>query len=141
MTKDVISITIIKNSLDSIAKEMFWATVNSSKSPLINDTYDFATGLTDGKGNLISMGQGTPVFLGMMSIIATAVMEDIKKYDLGLNPGDIFVINDPYKISTHLNDVALAMPIFYQDKIIAISAVRQETCGSSKSTMATLSSQ
>jgi len=127
MTKDVISITIIKNSLDSIAREMFWATVNSSKSPLINDTYDFATGLTDGKGNLISMGQGTPVFLGMMSIIATAVMEDIKKYDLGLNPGDIFVINDPYRISTHLNDVALAMPIFYQDKIIAISTVRGHT--------------
>ncbi len=127
MTRDAISIRIIKNSLDNIAKEMFWATVKTAKSSIINDTYDFGTALTNGKGDLISMGQGTPVFLGVMSIVAKAVTEDIEKHDLGLSPGDIFIINDPYRISTHLNDLALAMPIFYQDEIIAIGTVRGHT--------------
>jgi len=124
MTRDAISIRIIKNSLDNIAKEMFWATVKTAKSSIIYETYDFAPALTNGKGDLISIGTGIPVFLGVMPIIAKAVMEDIEKHDLGLSPGDIFIINDPYRISTHLNDVALAMPIFYQDEIIAIGTVR-----------------
>ncbi|MDN5331953.1 MAG: N-methylhydantoinase [Tepidanaerobacteraceae bacterium] len=124
MNRDVVTIRIIKNSLDNIAKEMFWATVRTAKSSIIYETYDFAPALTDSKGNLISIGSGVPVFLGVMPIIAKAVMEDVEKHDLGLNPGDIFVINDPYRISTHLNDVALAMPIFYKDELIAIATIR-----------------
>lgn len=124
MIKDAVSIRIIKNSLDNIAKEMFWATIKTAKSSIIYETYDFAPALTNDKGDLISIGTGIPVFLGVMPIIAKAVMEDIEKHDLGLSPGDIFVINDPYRISTHLNDVALAMPIFYKDELIAIGTIR-----------------
>lgn len=36
----------------------------------------------------------------------------------------MFVINDPYMISTHLNDFVLAMPIFYKDEIIAMETIR-----------------
>lgn len=124
MTKDVVSIRIIKNALDNIAKEMFWATVKTAKSSIIYETYDFAPALTNDKGDLISIGTGVPNFLGIMPLIAKSVMEDIKKYDLGLSPGDIFIINDPYRISTHLNDIALAMPTFYKDKLITIGTIR-----------------
>jgi N-methylhydantoinase B len=124
MIKDTVSIRIVKSSLDNIAKEMFWATVKTAKSSIIYETFDFAPALTNANGDLISIGTGIPVFLGVMPIIAKAVMEDIKIHDLGLTPGDIFVINDPYKISTHLNDVALAMPIFYKDELIAIGTIR-----------------
>ena len=124
MIKDTVSIRIIKSSLDNIAKEMFWATVKTAKSSIIYETFDFAPALTNADGDLISIGTGIPVFLGVMPIIAKAVMEDIEKHNLGLTPGDIFVINDPYRISTHLNDVALAMPIFYKDELIAIGTIR-----------------
>ena len=124
MNKDVVSIRIIKNALDNIAKEMFWVTIKTAKSSIIYEVYDFAPAITNAKGDLISIGTGIPVFLGVMALVAKAVMEDIAKHDLGLSPGDIFVINDPYRISTHLNDVALAMPIFYKDEIIAIGTIR-----------------
>lgn len=124
MNKDVVSIRIIKNALDNIAKEMFWVTIKTAKSSIIYEVYDFAPAITNAKGDLISIGTGIPVFLGVMALVAKAVMEDIEKHDLGLSPGDIFVINDPYRISTHLNDVALAMPIFYKDEIIAIGTIR-----------------
>ncbi|MGI6485867.1 MAG: hydantoinase B/oxoprolinase family protein [Tepidanaerobacteraceae bacterium] len=124
MIKDVVSIRIIKNSLDNIAKEMFWTAIRTAKSSIIYETYDFAPAITNSKGDLVSIGTGIPVFLGVMPIIAKAVMEDIEEHDLGLDPGDIFIINDPYRISTHLNDVALAMPIFYKDELIAIGTIR-----------------
>lgn len=124
MNKDIMSIRIIKSSLDNIAKEMFWVTIKTAKSSIIYETYDFAPAITDAKGNLISIGTGIPVFLGVMAIVAKAVTEDIEKNELELNPGDIFIINDPYKISTHLNDIALAMPIFYKDKVIAMGTIR-----------------
>jgi N-methylhydantoinase B len=123
-TKDVISIRIIKSALDNIAKEMFWVTIKTAKSSIIYEVYDFAPAIMNAKGDLVSIGTGIPVFLGVMALVAKAVMEDIEKEDLGLSPGDIFVINDPYKISTHLNDVALAMPIFYKDEIIGIGTIR-----------------
>lgn len=124
MEKDVITIRIVKNALDSIAKEMFWATVRTAKSSIIYETYDFAPALTNSEGDLISIGTGIPVFIGVMPLIAKAVMEDIEKNNLGLAPGDIFVVNDPYRISTHLNDVALAMPIFYGEELVAIGTIR-----------------
>ncbi|HBY57720.1 MAG: N-methylhydantoinase B/acetone carboxylase, alpha subunit [Atribacteria bacterium 34_128] len=124
MKKDIVSIRIIKSSLDNIAKEMFWVTIKTAKSSIIYETYDFAPAITNAKGDLISIGTGIPVFLGVMAMVAKTVTEDIEKHKLGLSPGDIFVINDPYRISTHLNDVALAMPIFYKDKIIAMGTIR-----------------
>lgn len=124
MSKDVIAIRIIKNALDNIAKEMFWATVRTAKSSIIYETYDFAPALTNDKGDLISVGLGVPLFLGVGPLIAKAVMEDIEKVGLELSPGDIFIINDPYKVSTHLNDVALAMPVFYKDELVAIATIK-----------------
>lgn len=124
MNKDVVSIRIIKSSLDNIAKEMFWVTIKTAKSSIIYETYDFAPAITNANGELISIGTGIPVFLGVMAIVAKAVTEDIEKHELGLSPGDIFIINDPYRISTHLNDVALAMPIFYKNEVIAMGTIR-----------------
>lgn len=124
MTKDLVSIRVIKGALDSIAKEMFWATIRTAKSSIIYETFDFAPALTNAKGDLVSIGTGIAVFLGIMPMVARAVMEDAKQYDLGFAPGDIFVINDAYRISTHLNDVALAMPIFYKDEHIATATIR-----------------
>lgn len=124
MERDIISIRIIKSALDSIAKEMFWATVRTAKSSIIYETYDFAPALTNSRGDLISIGTGIPVFIGVMPLIAKAVMEDVEKEGLGIAPGDIFVVNDPYRIGTHLNDIALAMPIFHKENLIAIATIR-----------------
>lgn len=117
-------IRITKSALDNIAKEMFWTAIRTAKSSIIYETFDFAPALTDKNGNLISIGTGISVFLGIMPLIAKSVLEDVEKYDLGLDPGDIFIINDPYRISTHLNDVALAMPIFYKNKFIGMATIR-----------------
>ncbi|WP_373895767.1 hydantoinase B/oxoprolinase family protein [Virgibacillus sp. CBA3643] len=113
---------IIKDSLLSIGEEMFIALARTSMSPIIYEVLDYACGLTDGKGNLVSQGNGVTSFIGMLSPMVKSVLD---KYDNGksLNEGDIIIINDPYTGGgSHLSDVGLVMPIFAEGKLVAFSA-------------------
>jgi N-methylhydantoinase B len=42
-----------------------------------------------------------------------------------LAPGDVIVLNDPYRGGTHLNDVTLIYPVFMGDRLIFFPAVRE----------------
>src|SRR5699024_2216354 len=115
------TIEIIKDSLLSIGEEMFIALAKTSMSPMFYEALDYACGLTDAKGNLISQGNGVTSFIGMLSPMVQHVL---KKYDSGndLANGDVVIINDPYAPGgSHLSDVGLVMPIYYKDEIVAFS--------------------
>lgn len=112
---------VIKDSLLSIGDEMFIALAKTSMSPMFYEALDYACGLTDAKGNLISQGNGVTSFIGMLSPMVQHVIE---KYDGGrqLHDGDVIIINDPYVGGgSHLSDVGLVMPIFYENEIVAFS--------------------
>lgn len=116
------TLEIIKDSLMAIGDEMFYALSRTSMSPIIYEVLDYATGLTDAKGQLLTQGNGVTSFIGMLS---TMVQEVLNKYDNGatLKPGDIIIMNDPYKGGgSHLSDVGLCMPIFYEGELVAFSA-------------------
>lgn len=121
---DPISTRIVKNALDYISEEMFWTAIRTAKSSILYETYDFAPALTDEKGDLISIGLGVPAFLGTMPFVAKNMMKDIEDFNLDLAPNDIFVSNDPFKVGTHMNDIALSMPIYYGDEIISIGTIK-----------------
>src|SRR5690606_32432919 len=102
--------------------EMFYALARTSMSPIIYEVLDYACGLTDQKGQLISQGNGVTSFIGMLSPMVQHVL---KKFDDGkeLEPGDIIIINDPYVGGgSHLSDVGLVLPIFYKGELVAFSA-------------------
>jgi len=124
LSVDPVSMRIVKNSLDYISEEMFWTAIRTAKSSILYETFDFAPALTDEKGDLISIGLGVPAFLGTMPYVAKNMMKDIEEFGLDLAPRDIFVSNDPYKVGTHMNDIALSMPIFYEDEIISIATIK-----------------
>lgn len=115
------TLEVIKDSLMSIGEEMFIALARTSMSPMFYEVLDYACGLTDAKGNLISQGNGVTSFIGMLSPMVQHVLE---KYDDGneLNEGDIIIINDPYVGGgSHLSDVGLVMPIYYEGQLVAFS--------------------
>lgn len=113
---------VIKDSLLSIGDEMFVALARTSMSPIIYEVLDYACGLTDARGNLLSQGNGVTSFIGMLSPMVKSVID---KYDNGqdLSEGDIIIINDPYTGGgSHLSDVGLVMPIFKDGQLVAFSA-------------------
>jgi len=119
---DPFTLEVVKDSLLAAGDEMFIALAKTSMSPIIYEVLDYASGLTDEKGQLLTQGNGVTGFIGMLSFM---VKQTVKKYadKDNLNEGDIIIINDPYSGGgSHLSDVGLVMPIFYEGELIAFSA-------------------
>jgi len=119
---DPFTLDIVKDSLIAIGEEMFYALARTSMSPIIYEVLDYASGLTDSKGQLLTQGNGVTGFIGMLSFMVKETLEKFNKNG-ELKPGDIILINDPYGGGgSHLCDVGLVMPIFYDGELIAFSA-------------------
>jgi N-methylhydantoinase B len=118
-TTDPYTIEIIRSSLEAIGDEMFCALQRTSMSPIIYETLDFSVGVTDARGDLITQGNGTTVFLAM---IDSLVRDILAKFGAKgeIHPGDVFMSNDPYEGGgTHLSDIGLVSPVFHQDELVA----------------------
>lgn len=122
--QDVFSTELIKSALDSIANEMFWVTVRTAKSPLIYEVYDFSTGLTNEDGDTVAISLTVPVWAGVHKFMATSMVKDLMEAGEEIAAGDVIASNDPYATGTHLNDIGLALPIFYKDDIVAIATAK-----------------
>ncbi len=120
-TTDPFTLEIIKDALIAVGDEMFYALQRTAKSTIIYEVLDYATGLLDARGQLITQGNGVAGFLGTLTFAARNVLE--KFGEQGLQPGDIIILNDPYAGGgTHLSDVSLVMPVFYEGQLVAFSA-------------------
>ena len=117
---DPFTLEIIKEGLVAVGDEMFVTMQRTSMSTIIYEVLDYATGLTDAKGRLITQGNGVTLFLGTLDFGVRSVLR--KFGEEGLSPGDIIITNDPYEGGgTHLSDVSLFMPIFYGGKIVGFA--------------------
>ncbi|MBB5324930.1 N-methylhydantoinase B [Anoxybacillus tepidamans] len=120
--RDQFTLEIVKDSLIAIGEEMFHTLARTSMSPIIYEVLDFASGLTDAKGQLLTQGNGVTGFIGMLTFMVKQTLEKFGK-EGDLKPGDIIIINDPYGGGgSHLSDVGLVMPIFYDGELVAFSA-------------------
>lgn len=92
---DPFTLEIVKDSLIATGDEMFLALARTSMSPIIYEVLDYASGLTDSKGQLLTQGNGVTGFIGMLTFM---VKQTLKKFggEGDLKPGDIIIINDPY---------------------------------------------
>src|SRR3989440_6288020 len=121
MTVDPFTVEIIKDGLIAAGDEMFYALQRTAKSTIIYEVLDYATGLLDARGQLLTQGNGVAGFLGTLTFAVKYVLE--KFGEEALHPGDIIILNDPYVGGgTHLSDVSLIMPIFYEGQLVAFSA-------------------
>ncbi len=116
---DPFTLEIIKAKLLAIAEEMSVVLARTSMSPIVYEVLDFACGLTDPEGQVISQANGLTLFTGTF---ATQVQSVVKKFGrAGLQPGDIFMTNGPYDGGTHTCDIALIQPIFVEQEMVAFS--------------------
>ena len=119
---DPITLEIIQNSLQTAADEMFAVMKKTAMSSIIYEVLDMGTGITDAKGEIACSGAGIPAFVGVLD---KAVQVVAAKFDRpeDIEPGDVFATNDPYYGGvTHLNDIVVAMPVFFDGRVIAWTA-------------------
>ena len=119
---DLITLDIIKDSLQAIGEEMFYSVARTSQSPIIYEVLDFASGLTDEQGRLLTQGNGVAGFLGMLSSMVKEVIEKFTSKG-NLKEGDIIIINDPYGGGgSHLQDVGLVIPVYIDGELFCYCA-------------------
>src|SRR5579862_4176677 len=96
-----IQLQVIGAALRSVAEEMGAVLVRSAFSANIKERRDCSTALFDERGRMIAQAEHIPVHLGAMPDAVAAVMR------LGLEIGQVAILNDPYTGGTHLPDVTL----------------------------------
>lgn len=114
---DPILVEVIKNELAAITEEMAIAVWKTGRSAMVK-TGDFATAMCDGQGRLIGQGYAAPFqlafFIEMMPYV-------LNKCGGTFKPGDVIVVNDPYAGITHMPDVAIIAPAFWQGQLVAFT--------------------
>lgn len=118
---DPITVEVLSNAFMSIAEEMGGILVRTAYSTNIKERKDCSCAIFNAKGETIAQAEHIPVHLGSMLGI---VQEITKKYHIDeIEPGDMFVANDPYSGGgTHLPDITIAAPIFHDGEIVAYVA-------------------
>jgi len=106
---DPVELEIFKSIFISIAEEMGVALCRSSFSPNIKERKDFSCALFDSEGETVAQGDHLPVHLGAMPLSVKSAIERVD-----LEPGDVVILNDPYRGGTHLPDITLVSPVFVQ---------------------------
>lgn len=121
LADDRFTMDVLREGFAAISDEMFVSLQRTSQSPIIYEVLDFAVGISDADGELVSQGNGIAGFLGPLG---DAVKETIARRK-GLKPGDVIIANDPYAGGgTHLSDVALVRPVFSGAELIAFAAAK-----------------
>ena len=120
MEIDPITLAVIRGSLEQIADEMDATLERMAFSPVISDGFDRASGIYDREnGGVIMQGpRGLPNFIYVMGFTVRSVMERIEE----MAPEDIYIVNDPYLGGTHLMDVKMVKPFYYQGRLTAFLA-------------------
>jgi len=118
---DPISFEILKNSLISIAEAMGVVLRRSSFSPNIKERRVFSCALFDASGQPVAQAEHIPVHLGAMPHSVQAVLKEFKD---DLSEGDDIILNDPYRGGTHLPDITMVSPIFFNERLVGFAANR-----------------
>jgi 5-oxoprolinase (ATP-hydrolysing) len=108
---DPVMLEVFNNLFMNIAEQMGLRLQNTAHSVNIKERLDFSCALFDASGALIANAPHMPVHLGSMSeSIRTVIARNPR-----LEPGEVFVLNDPYHGGTHLPDVTVVTPVFLDD--------------------------
>ena len=117
---DAITLEVMRNALQSIAEEMGVTLIRTALSINIKDRRDCSTAIYTANGDLVAQAEHIPLHLGLMPSIMKAVLKVYPKENL--KEGDAIIINDPYLSGSHLPDVCIFTPVFWEDRLIAFAA-------------------
>jgi len=118
---DPITLEILWRRLISIVDEADATVARTAFSSLLRDAHDYTCMFTDRQGR--ELAQGTFCTPGQAGAMALGVKTIINSFPVeSYRPGDAIIVNDPWLLAGHLNDVCVLSPIFYKDTIVAFTA-------------------
>ena len=117
---DPVSLEIMWSRMLSIAEEMWTTVLRTAVSTIIASANDFGCEILDARGRSIAHAyRSMPVFNMTMPNVTKAILEKYPMEDI--NPGDVFMTNDPWLCAGHLPDIGIVTPIFYQGRFVGFA--------------------
>lgn len=120
-TDDPITFQILSHKLHQITKEMgstlerVGGTVNTTQQK------DYMAGLYRANGEILAAGDSMGWQVACAGFAVKRIMERFGD-DVGIYPGDMFLVNDPYIAAIHQSDVYVIAPIHFAEKLVGWSA-------------------
>ena len=115
---DPLSLSVMSHAVAMIAEEMGTVLVRGALSPNIRERRDSSSALFDGRGEMVAQAAHIPVHLGAMPEAVRAVRARDPR------PGDLFLLNDPYRGGSHLPDLTMVEAVDVGGEVAGYAAVR-----------------
>ena len=119
-TIDPITLRVLSGAFTAAAKEMAHVLYRMSYSSIIRESEDLGAGLYDAGGDEICESDTSPMHVGSLPAYIRGFL---KRLDGNINDGDVILHNHPYHGSTHTPDLAVAVPVFWDGRLIGFAAV------------------
>ena len=115
---DPVTLQVLVGALRAACDEMGAVLIRAAHAANIKERHDCSTALFDARGELVMQAEHIPVHLGSMPDAVAAVL------DADHRPGDLWVLNDPFRGGTHLPDITLISPVFIGSALAGFAASR-----------------
>ena len=112
---------VMWNRLLAVVEEQGQTLIRAAFSPIVRECGDISAGIFDAQGRMMAQAvTGTP---GHINTMAEAVMTLRERFPVQtMKPGDIYMTNDPWLASGHLNDFLLMMPAFKDGRVVGFTS-------------------
>lgn len=109
---DPVTLEILWNRLKAILDDELYGLIRAAFSPVIREAKDCSAGLYDSKGNFMTHSEEGESHIRMTCKFF------LEKHDLeDIQPGDVLIANDPWKVGGHLNDTSVCVPIVVKERV------------------------
>lgn len=115
---DPVTFEVLRSSFSNLVDRMAEQIERTCYSFVIYNR-DFSNCLNDAEGNTVMQGsKDIAVHVGTLHYTCKATLE---YFEGDINPGDVYMVNDPYLGGTHINDVRIMRPVFHDGELIAVT--------------------
>ena len=119
--QDRVLTSILQSRFKAITREMGYALLRTTRSPILNEARDFVTGIYDANGRMLEQTEYIPV----LAFALQPVCQKIVEYFAGdIHPGDVILHNDVFTGGNQNADVAAFKPVFHDGELFAWAAVK-----------------
>ncbi|MEM8792240.1 MAG: hydantoinase B/oxoprolinase family protein [Pseudomonadota bacterium] len=121
MTLSRTRLQVMWNRLLAVVEEQGQTLIRAAFSPIVRECGDISAGIFDIHGRMLAQAvTGTP---GHINTMAEAVKTLRDRFPVReMKPGDIYMTNDPWIASGHLNDFLLLMPAFRNGQVVGFTS-------------------
>ncbi|MEM8840721.1 MAG: hydantoinase B/oxoprolinase family protein, partial [Pseudomonadota bacterium] len=121
MTLSATRLQVMWNRLLAVVEEQGQTLIRAAFSPIVRECGDISAGVFDLQGRMLAQAvTGTPGHINTMAEAVKTLLSRFPRQDM--RPGDIFLTNDPWIASGHLNDFLLMMPCFHGTQVVGFTS-------------------